>query len=127
MYLQQSWESKSMCSVPESIPRHGSVENKQITTHLEERAPALVAGMLLRRALLRLHRDRPHQVNKITQRFTRSKEEFSYSLDSREEVLENPRHDTAVSVVRAAVNHGAERAPHGVCLTSAALEAFNNT
>jgi len=45
-------------SVPETIPRHGSVENKHITTHLKERAPALVAGLLLRRALLRLHRER---------------------------------------------------------------------
>ena len=50
-------------------------------------------------------------------------EESPYSLDSREQVLENPRNDAPVSVVRATVNHGAERAPHGVCLPGATLEA----
>ena len=44
-------------------------------------------------------------------------------MDPRESFLDNPRNDAAVSMVRATVNHGAERAQHGVCLLGANLVA----
>lgn len=41
-------------------------------------------------------------------------EEIPYSLDSREQVLENPRHNARISMLRATVNHGIEMTPHGL-------------
>ena len=110
---------QSMCfvsdSVPETIPRHGSVENKHITTHLKERAPALVAGLLLRRALLRLHRDRQYQ-STWSQWFTKSNEHVNnfLTLWIREKRFWKTRGTTPRSVWSEPLSTMAPRGPHMV-------------